>query len=81
MAASAANKSVSRTDIIGRYHGNVPVLGDVFVVGLEEHDHFRPVGVNPTPVWHEEVIASTEVMLDLRSCSLVANTCCAIGAR
>ena len=43
----------------------VPVLGDVFVVGLEEHDHFHPVGVNPTPVCHEEVTTSTEVTLDL----------------
>ena len=44
----------------------VPVLGEVlFVVGLEEHDHFHPVGVNPTPVWHEEDNTSTEVTLDL----------------
>ena len=57
----------TRTDIIGRYHGNVPVLKDVFVVGLEEHYYFHSVGVNPTPVWHEEVTASTEVTLDLRS--------------
>ena len=43
----------------------VPVLGDVFVLGLEEHDRFHPVAVNPTPVWHEEVTTSTEVTLDL----------------
>ena len=62
----------TRTDIVGRYHGNVPVLEDVFVVDLEKHDYFNSVGVNPTPVWHAEVSASTEVTLDLRSCSLVA---------
>ena len=73
MIASAANKSVSRPLNRAGIHARisleeimyVPVLGDVFVVGLEEHDHFHPVGVNPTPVWHEEVTTSTEVTLDL----------------
>ena len=70
MTASAGITPVNprgntRTDIVGRDHGNVPVLGDAFVVGLEEHDHFHPVGPNPTPVWHEEVTTSTEVTLNL----------------
>ena len=60
------------TDVAAGYHGNVPVIGDEFVVGFEEHDHFYPVGISSTPVWHEEVTASIEVTLDLRSCSLVA---------
>ena len=64
----------TRTDIVAGYHGNVSVRRDVFVVGLEEHDHFYPVRLNPTPVWPEEVTASTEVTLDLRSCSLVAKS-------
>ena len=63
MTASAANKSVSRPLNRVGIHARisledimyVPVLGDVFVVGLEEHDRFHPVGVNPTPVWHEEL--------------------------
>ena len=77
-AASAANKSPvkprgnTRTYIVAVYHGNVSIRRDVFVDGLEEHDHFYPVRLDPTPVWPEEVTASTEITLDLRSCSLVA---------
>ena len=73
MTASAANKSVSRSLNRAGIHVRipleevmyVPVLGDVFIVGLEEYDHFHPVEVNPTPVWHEEITTSTEVTLDL----------------
>ena len=38
-----------------------PLFEDVLEAGLEEHHYLHPVRADATPVWNEEVTASTEI--------------------